>query len=726
MTIRSIWRLSHLSLALVASLFLILASISGIFLSFEPIQEKAKSHYNSSWNTTSLATTIDSLKQHHYEVISIEQTKFGVYIATTFNEEGEQEIFEFNPTTGKKVGNISEQNELFNWMTTFHRSLFLDELGRFFVGITAVILCFIAITGIILVIQRTNSFKALVDKVEKSWKIQFYHIVFGRLAFIPIIILSVTGGYLFLVRFNIIEAKEIPALEIDFSQDHDKLNAIDFKSIQLREIQKVEFPLFPDEEEVYIIHTDERVLAVDQFEFKILQEETIPTTNQFAKLSLNLHTGRTSWLWAIVLGLAAISIIYFIYSGFGMTLKKMKGKLKNKYAINDAEIYILFGSESNNTRQLAIQTFDALIRDHHKAYISSLNDYKPGQQIKHILVFTSTYGSGEAPANATKFLKLWKQNPIEHNFTYSVVGFGSLAYPDFCQYAIEIDQLLAKHSTAKQLLPLVKIHNQSYNSYKIWATNFQLATGLHFEIPQAINYTKLPTEKLIVIDKQVEEGNHSFTLTLQTRTAIKFQSGDLLAIYPEQDGIERLYSIGKTGDNTLIISVTKHEFGICSKQLFNLEIGNELVAGFKQNKDFHFNKNRDAIFIGNGTGIGPFIGMIAENHSHRATQLYWGGRTNQAFALYKQVLESSVQEQKLGQLHIALSRESEKKYVYNLIQENPSEIVKAIQKGAIIYICGSLAMQQDVLNSLDKITTKELKKSLSYYQKKGQIKMDCY
>src|SRR5690606_14841305 len=90
--------------------------------------------------------------------------------------------------------------------------------------------------------------------------------------------------------------------------------------------------------------------------------------------------------------------------------------------------------------------------DHHKAYISSLNDYKPGQQIKHILVFTSTYGSGEAPANATKFLKLWKQNPIEHNFTYSVVGFGSLAYPDFCQYAIEIDQLLAKHSTAKQLL----------------------------------------------------------------------------------------------------------------------------------------------------------------------------------------------------------------------------------------------------------------------------------
>lgn len=137
---RSIWRLSHLSLALVASLFLILASVSGIFLAYEPIQNKTKTVFSSEWNTTPLSVSIDSLQSKYLEVTTVEKDVNGFFVAAVLTEEGDFETFQINPKTGEKSGEINKQSKFYEWMTSFHRSLFLDTLGRFFVGLTAVIL----------------------------------------------------------------------------------------------------------------------------------------------------------------------------------------------------------------------------------------------------------------------------------------------------------------------------------------------------------------------------------------------------------------------------------------------------------------------------------------------------------------------------------------------------------------------------------------------------------
>jgi sulfite reductase (NADPH) flavoprotein alpha-component len=42
----SIWRYSHLALAISAALFILIASITGIILAFEPISEKHYTFYN--------------------------------------------------------------------------------------------------------------------------------------------------------------------------------------------------------------------------------------------------------------------------------------------------------------------------------------------------------------------------------------------------------------------------------------------------------------------------------------------------------------------------------------------------------------------------------------------------------------------------------------------------------------------------------------------------------
>lgn len=726
---RSVWRLSHLSLALVASLFLILASVSGIFLAFEPIQNKTKSNFSSEWNEIPLSICIDSLKNNFLEVTSIEKNANGFFIASVFTEEGEQLIIQINPKTGKKSGEVVKQSGFYEWMTSFHRSLFLDTLGRFFVGLTAVILFFIAISGIILVIQRTRSVKALFDKVEKTLAVRFYHIVFGRLAFIPIAIISLTGGYLFLQRFDVIKKQEIPQLTVDFEHLPQTTVKMDFTQLKMGEIQKVDFPLFPDEEEYYVIQTEDRILAVNQFEFTILDEVKIPATTVLSNLSLNLHTGRTNNLWAILLGISCLSILYFIYSGFKLFILSFRGKIRNKFKLEDAEILILTGSETGNSTVYAKLVYQQLIKQEHKVFLTELNNYKSSLSVKRLIIFTSTYGTGDAPANAKKFIQKWKANPLKQEFRYSIVGFGSLAYPDFCGFAIELELELKNYGNAKELIPLVKIHNQSYHSLKTWGQSWNDKSDYSFELPVGFETKRLPQESFSLIEKKTEisHENETFTLKLKSKQKIKFQSGDLLVIYPPKDPYERMYSIGKISDDELLVSIKKHGFGIGSTYLNELKQDECFEAAVKKNRDFHYNPDKSSILIGNGTGMGPFLGMVTENKRNKEIHIYWGGRSKQAFSLYENHLQPFVENKIITSLNLAFSRETgEKTYVGDLIKRDGQQIVKLLKKGAVIYICGSLAMQQDVLEELEKACKSSINKSLNYFQKKGQVKMDCY
>lgn len=724
---RSIWRLSHLSLALVASLFLILAAISGIFLAYEPIQNRTQSTFSSEWNETSLAACIDSMRSKYLETTSIEKDVNGFFVASVLTEDGEFETFQINPQTGEKSAEVTKQSTFYEWMTTFHRSLFMDTLGRFFVGLTAVILFFIAISGIILVIQRTKSLRALIDKVEKSLNVQFYHIVFGRLAFIPIILISLTGGYLFLQRFEVIKPREVQPLTVDFEKLPPHPEKLNFKQITLGEIRKIEFPFSPDEEDYFILQTEERELAIHQYESTVLAQVDYPTTTILSNLSLNLHTGRTNVVWSVILGIACVSILYFIYSGFKMTILSSRGKTKNKFRQNESEILILTGSENGNTPRHAKLVYNQLVAKGYKVYLTELNKYKPSDSIRQLIIFTSTYGTGDAPANASRFLQKWKKNPLVQEFQFSVVGFGSLAYPDFCQFAVNLDNRLKETSNAHQLLSLVKIHNQSYHSVKTWALDWSNATGFSLELPASVEAKKRSLKRFVLIEKQTVGGqdNETFTLKLKPIGKVTAQSGDLLVVYPPKDPYERFYSIGKSGTE-LVLSVKKHDLGICSNYLNELEVNTEFEAAVKRNQTFHYNSSRPAILIGNGTGMGPFLGMIAENKRNQEMHLYWGGRTQQSYALYESYLNGFITDGRL-QVHLAFSRESEQKtYVGDLIRRDGEQVVQLLKKGAVIYICGSLSMQQSVLDELEQACRKVAGKSLNTFQKKGQVKMDCY
>ncbi|RZL99780.1 MAG: hypothetical protein EOO88_59300 [Pedobacter sp.] len=234
-------------------------------------------------------------------------------------------------------------------------------------------------------------------------------------------------------------------------------------------------------------------------------------------------------------------------------------------------------------------------------------------------------------------------------------------------------------------------------------------------------------ETMSVLSKtSLSHADGAFIIQLETGWRSRFKSGDLLAIYPANDHRERLYSIGRI-DKEIQLSVKLHPDGLGSGFLYNLEPGTRLRARIVSNSHFHFPKKASAVvMICNGTGIAPFLGMTDENNKKVDCHLYCGFRTAESFELYKPALKKHLDRQQLNGLHTAYSREGEKQYVKDLLARDAGFIAETLSNNGVLMLCGSLSMQKDVIELLDRICEQKTGKGISHFQSHGQVLMDCY
>jgi sulfite reductase (NADPH) flavoprotein alpha-component len=198
----SFWRSSHLALALVSSLFLILAAVTGIILAVDAVQEKTLPYKIENFDTITLGEALPVLKKNYSEMteLTVDYNQFVTLQA--IDQDGNDINSYIDIKTGKKLGTPVKKSEFIQWITSFHRSLFLHEAGRFFVGVISFLLFLIAISGFVLVLKRQKGLRNFFSKVIKEYFAQYYHVVLGRLALIPILVMALTGTYLSLERFN--------------------------------------------------------------------------------------------------------------------------------------------------------------------------------------------------------------------------------------------------------------------------------------------------------------------------------------------------------------------------------------------------------------------------------------------------------------------------------------------------------------------------------------------
>jgi sulfite reductase (NADPH) flavoprotein alpha-component len=731
----SVWRYSHLALAISSFIFLLIASLTGIVLSLDTISQQLNLTQSVDLHQLHVAETMPILQKNYSEIVAISVDKNQQVILQGSDLDGNDVQAIVNLATGKKIGIPEKQSEWIQWVTALHRSLFLHELGRFFIGITAFILSLITVSGIVLVVQRQQGVRRFFAKIvnDRVHLAQHWHVVLGRIALIPIFIIALTGTYLSMVRFEIFPENKVEH-SIDFVETETALsprNTADFAIFQntrWSDVQSIEFPFSDDPEDYYTLKLSDRELVVDQFSGEVLGAVKYPFTAMLTTLSLKLHTGEIHVIWALVLLLACFNILFFIYSGFAITLKRKRHAVRNVYTAEESEYILLVGSENGSTLRFANAIHHQLLAKDHKSYVTELNNYSLFPNAKHLIVLTCTHGVGTAPSNARKLPALIKDHPQLQSIQVSVVGFGSRKYKDFCGYAFEVEKLFAEQSWADVVLKTHTVDDKSGEQFTQWvhAWSEQAELSLNTSLEQ---YQSKPKGlKSVVVTKKTDcLPDQIFTLTLRTRFGARFSSGDLLAIYPGEEGKERLYSIGKV-KGAIQLLVKLHAQGLGSGYLHDLTSGERIQARIIKNKSFHFPINAPVVaMIANGTGIAPFLGMISENNSQIPTHLYAGYRTAGCLpSNHLEALQAYVERGKLKHFHLALSREAARQRVTHLVAKDVPFFAQVLQTGGVIMICGSLAMQQDVMQILTKMVEAESDRNLSYYVSNGQILTDCY
>jgi sulfite reductase (NADPH) flavoprotein alpha-component len=729
----SVWRYSHLALAVSSFLLLTLTALTGIILSFEPVAAEFQHYRVDGFNEITLNQTLPVLRREFPGITELKVNAQGFVEIKGTDNEGKQLHAYVHPFTAKILGIPHQQNEFFQWVTGLHRSLFLHETGRFFVGITAFLLLLITVSGTMLMIQRQRGIRRFFTRISRDSFAQYYHVMLSRWSLIPIFIIALSGTYLSLVRFELLDvSKASPKIDFSAIRTEPVKKEADFKvfkRIHLEEVESIEFPFSEDVEDYYTLKLKTGELAINQVTGDVLGETCYPEAVTLTNLSLNLHTGRANGIWAIILAGASANILFFIYSGFAITLKRRSNRTRNTCKAEDSKFIILVGSENGSTYGFARSVHRQLLKSGEKSFITELNNYAVFPEAEYFIVVTATYGLGDPPANATKFAALLDKHPQMHQVQYSVLGLGSHAYPDFCKFAFEVNHLLSSQDWAVPLTDIHTVNDRSPEEFSLWAKAWSQQSGRQVSVlPEiySVKTKRLSALNVISITPEDVASGDTFTLSLQPGKRMRVTSGDLLAIYPANDHRERLYSIAVI-NKEIQLHIKLHAKGLGSGYLQALKRGQKIRARIINNGHFHFPGQASAVvMISNGTGIAPFLGMISQNTEKTPCHLYCGFRERTTYARYQPLLEESMLAQKVQNLCPAFSREGEKQYVSDLIHRDSSVIADVLTKSGAIMICGSLAMQKDVMEMLETICQVNLKQSLSHFESRGQILTDCY
>ncbi|MEM1121352.1 MAG: PepSY-associated TM helix domain-containing protein, partial [Bacteroidota bacterium] len=325
-----------------SSVFLLLATVTGLILAFEPIQQQLQPYRVAEAQDLPLSEVIHTLTNQYEEILELEvDANEFVKVDVISMEEDLNGTFYINPLDGQKIGDIPPKNAFFEWTTNFHRSLFLKSTGRFLVGLVSFFLCLIAFSGTLLLIKRQGGIRPALGKIVKDNFYQYYHIILSRWMLIPILIISLSGVYLSLLRFDMIPEGETTVINRhSVKVSNQKIKPKDFpafKTIKLGDLRKLTFPFSEEIDDYFIVDLADKQLKINQQNGQVVETTHFSTINAISALSFNLHTGTGSIIWSLILAVAAANILFFMYSGGVIAYQRLRATIRNVYQPDEAE-----------------------------------------------------------------------------------------------------------------------------------------------------------------------------------------------------------------------------------------------------------------------------------------------------------------------------------------------------------------------------------------------------
>lgn len=695
------WKQIHTWIGLGLSILLFIMALTGAILATQPLSDAIM--IKSTIDNQSVADVVHTIEDAHPRITPqrLRISSNGEAILT-FSQRNRLREKTISLQTGEFLPSHKE-SELYSFVKELHRSFLLGESGRLIPAISVLAMLLLGLSGLITLYRKLGSLKSFFMPLSwKGWA--NLHSTLGRWIVIPLFIVIFSGIWLSSITFKFISTGEdTPPTYPESVEQLEYVPAWTLEGLKdqsIKNVKEVIFPVPEDWFDVWTIKTDKQYIFVDQFTGKILSQEKLSIWAIILDWIMVLHTGKGTIVWAILLFISAISIPAFIVSGIVIWtkgIKYKKGGLKHQASSHQAGILIAVGTESGSTWGFAKalhQGLHELGENVRSIEINKIAQHYP--KLHTLIVLTSTYGDGDAPASATKFAsQLCKLN--DHNICYTTLAFGDRAFPQFCAFGKKVDAILSKQFSP--LLPITLIDKQSAQSFSLWCK--QLGEKLGYILDISYSPERPKTHTFTLKDKDIFGESMDVTLAKLIFNGNKLpfhQAGDWLAVYPPQCNVPRLYSLGSIGklDKTIEICVRKQPNGFCSSWLCNLSQGDQISANIIHNPNFHPPKKGALLLIGAGSGIAPFIGMIRHNNTKRPIYLFWGGRHPDVDHIYGDEIKEWLMDKRLTHFYPAWSRLNQGEYIQHILSQQHKLLEEQLRAGVTIMVCGSKIMANDI------------------------------
>ena len=411
------------------------------------------------------------------------------------------------------------------------------------------------------------------------------------------------------------------------------------------------------------------------------------------------------WLWALAAVALWLALVGFV--GWRHRRARRAAAARAAQAPSDA-LLIAFASQTGQAEALAGMTAASLSGAGVPARVAPLGDLDPGllKAAGRVLIIASTTGEGDAPDALSGFARRHMTAPADlAGLSYGLLALGDRSYADFCGFGRTLDSWLQR-SGAAPLFDRVEVDDGDAGAIRHWQHQLGAVTGRAVEAdwtPPAYDRWRLVSRVHL---NPGSPGGEAWRLAFEPvgHTPV-WAAGDIAEIgLPAADGAapaSREYSVASLpGDGVveMIVRLAIREDGspgLASGWLIHmLQPGDPVDMRLRTNRSFHSPPpGVPLILIGNGTGLAGLRPhwRARAGAAHGGTWLLFGERTSACDAFLDDELQAALAFGLLTRLDRAFSRDpGDGRYVQDLLKANSDELVRWVERGAVILVCGSL------------------------------------
>lgn len=707
------WKAIHRWLGLTLGTLAVLLGVSGALLAFDPVQQAWRA--SAAPGNLSVATLVERVTRTVPGAEEIRHLPSGAIVVFSFDGDQAQAAY-VDPANGQLLG-AWQPSALPRWVKNLHRSLLLDDAGRWGAAGIALAMTLICVSALVLLLRRMGGWSRLAARVRGSLA-QRIHVVTGRVVLALLCLTSITALYMSATTLGLValDAGTEPDVVSVVAADQAALPALPaaqlslLQNLTVQDLRKLNFPDATDPQDTWKVATDQGEGWIDRYSGQTLAWQDATMAQWVYDWARVLHTGQAAWLWALVQALVGASVLLFWLSGVVIwwQARRQVPHITGNSPLAQADVLIFVASEGGSTWGFAQALHDALGHNGHRVHTSALEQFQTTAATRQVLVLAATYGEGQAPAHASHALARIEKLSAS-TVPVTVLGFGDRQFPAFCAFAEALETTLRAQGWPA-LLPLECIHQQSSQQFVRWGNTLAQALGE----PLVLDYVpRLPaTTALTLVSRQDYPGGTGEPTAI-LRFAwpahgglARFSAGDLVGIVPPGSAVPRFYSLASGWDDGFLeICVRLMPGGLCSTHLLGLQPGDSIAAFIRSNSGFALPRNRHPLLlIGAGVGVAPMAGFIRGNHRHHPIHLYFGGRDPAQDFYFGAEIQQWLGERRLATVQTAFSRvPGGGGYVQDALRRDAESVRALMAQGALVRVCGSRAMACDVVKTLDAV-----------------------